>query len=154
MATLRIRQLIIGGAATAATALAVMSAAPTASAQVTGLTFGGGLAHINQTYAVTAHVGGTNPGTQVGFWVVDPSGVSAGLGAFPVNSSGDATLQWTPTAVGTYKIIANDDLTVGAAGGMNIGVSVTGVNDVASGSAAKVPLVGGLLSGLLSQLGL
>ncbi|MGW4241760.1 hypothetical protein [Nocardia sp. NPDC004722] len=157
MATPRIRRSIIGGVATAATALAVMSAAPSASAQITGLSAGTALAHVNQTYTVTANVGGTNAGTQVSFWLGDPSGGTPSfLGAFPVSSSGTASVQWTPTAAGTYKIIASDDGNSGSANSMNIGVSVTSipVGGMNTGSASKIPIIGGLLSTLLGVVGL
>ncbi|AYF76550.1 hypothetical protein D7D52_25105 [Nocardia yunnanensis] len=153
----RIRQLLVGGAATAATAAAVLTAAPAASAQITGLTPGTALAHVNTTYTITANVGGANPGTQVSFWLGDPSSSTpAFLGAFPVSSAHTATVQWTPTEVGTYNIIASDDGTMSGANAMNVGISVTSVpvGGMGTGSASKIPIIGGLLSGLLAQFGL
>ncbi|WP_433564008.1 hypothetical protein ACQP1O_00665 [Nocardia sp. CA-151230] len=157
MATLRIRHTIIGGAATAATALAVLSAAPAASAQVTALSAGTGLAHINTTYTVTASVGGTSAGTQVGFWIASPSGGAAAyVGASPVDSTGHATYQWTPTTVGMYTLIASDDGSSTSSNAQTMGISVTAVpvGGMGTGSASKIPIVGGLLSSLLSLLGL
>ncbi|MGV9666873.1 hypothetical protein ACWDUL_18775 [Nocardia niigatensis] len=157
MATHRIRNTLIGSAATAATALAVISAAPAADAQVTGLSAGTGLAHVNTTYNLTASVGGSTAGTQVGFWVGDPSGgAPAYLGAFPVDSTGHATAPWTPTTAGTYKIIASDDGSNTSSNAQTIGISVTAVpvGGMGTGSASKIPIIGGLLSNLLSQFGL
>ncbi|MFE3053203.1 hypothetical protein [Nocardia sp. NPDC059239] len=157
MATLRIRHTIIGGAATAATALAVLSAAPAASAQVTGLSAGTGLAHTNTTYTLTASVGGSNAGSQVGFWIGSPSGGAAVyMGASPVDSTGHATYQWTPTTAGTYTLIASDDGSSTSSNAQTIGISVTAVpvGGMGTGSASKIPIIGGLLSGLLSQFGL
>ncbi|MEC3955768.1 hypothetical protein VMT65_22230 [Nocardia sp. CDC153] len=155
MATRRIRNSILGGAVTAATALAVLSTAPAASAQVTSVSAGTALAHVNSTYTLTAYVGGSNVGTQVSFWIADTSGNATYLGASPV-ASGTATLAWTPTAAGSYNIIASDDGNRTSNNAGSIGVSVTSVpaGQMGSGSASKIPIIGGVLSALLNQFGL
>ncbi|GAM46730.1 hypothetical protein NSK11_contig00039-0032 [Nocardia seriolae] len=82
--------------AAAAAALAVTAAAPSASAVVTGITPGTGLAHVNSTYTLTATDFGASAGTVVTFWVGDAAGGSLTLlGTAPVNS-GLATISWTP----------------------------------------------------------
>lgn len=155
MATLRIRRSILGGVAAAATALAVAAGAPSASAQVTGVSAGTALAHVNSTYTVTATDAGAAAGTQVGFWIGDSSGGNPTyLGASPV-SSGIATIAWTPTAAGSFTLIASDDGTPGS-NAARIGISVTAVpaGQLGTGSASKIPIIGGALSSLLAMMGL
>ncbi|GAB3211491.1 hypothetical protein [Nocardia tengchongensis] len=157
MATRRIRQLIIGGVATAATAAAVMSA-PAASAQTYGIVFPGGLAHVGTSYKLTVHVAAPNAGTQVGFWVLNP-GASAvvSLGTIPVDSSGNAVLTWSPAAAGQYSFTANDDLTVGANGGSTLGIQATAVPEGSmggTGSFSAIPVIGGPLVALMKLMGL
>ncbi|MFE3191695.1 hypothetical protein ACFXHA_21980 [Nocardia sp. NPDC059240] len=158
MATPRIRRSILGGVVTAATALAVLSAAPSASAAVTGITPGTALAHVNSTYTVTATDFGAPAGTQVSFWFGDAAGTLTLLGATPVNSSGVATIQWTPTAVGsgTVKIVASDDGSSTSSNAASTSVPVTAVpaGSLGTGSAAKIPIIGGLVSALLGMFGL
>ncbi|MFE5288071.1 hypothetical protein ACFRAQ_24140 [Nocardia sp. NPDC056611] len=157
MATRRIRQLIIGGAATAATAAAIMTA-PAASAQTYGIIFPGGLAHVGTTYNLTVHVAAPNAGTQVGFWVLNPgSSTVVSLGTVPVDSSGNAVLAWSPTAAGTYSFTANDDLTVGPNGGSTLGVQATAVPEGSmggTGSFSAIPVIGGPLVALMKLMGL
>ncbi|WP_157513859.1 hypothetical protein [Nocardia concava] len=156
MATRRIRRSILGGVATAATALAVMSAAPSASAQVTGISAGTALAHIGSTYTLTASDYGAAAGTVVSFWVGDSSGSLTLLGTSPVNS-GVATISWSPTVAGNAKIVASDDGSSTSGNAASIGISVTAVpagGMGGGGSVSSIPIVGGLLSSLMAMLGL
>ncbi|MVU79720.1 hypothetical protein GPX89_21060 [Nocardia sp. ET3-3] len=159
MATPRTRRTIIGGAVTAATALAVLSAAPSASAAVTGITPGTGLAHVNSTYTLTATDFGASTSTVVTFWVGDAAGGAlTQLGTSTVNSNGLATISWTPTAVGsgTVKIVASDDgsSTSGNAAVTSVPVTAVPAGSLGTGSASKIPIIGGALSTLLGLVGL
>ncbi|MEU1206443.1 hypothetical protein [Nocardia sp. NPDC005825] len=157
MATRRIRQLIIGGAATAATALAVVSA-PTASALTYGITGVNGLAHVGTTYTLSTHVGAPNAGTQVGFWVVNPgSSTAVSLGTVPVDASGNASVTWSPSVAGQYTFTANDDLTAGPTGGSTLGLQATAVPEGSmggTGSFSAIPVIGGPLVALMKLMGL